>query len=49
MLGAVEFDFPISRPNNRFVGNGIRVAAIRALLTANRTRLIRASVDVNYV
>ncbi len=49
MLGAVEFDFPIGRPNDRLVGNSIRVATIRALLAANRTRLVRASVDVNHV
>jgi hypothetical protein len=49
MFGAVEFDFPISRPNNRFIGNRIRVAAVRALLTAHRTRFVRASVDVNHV
>ncbi len=49
MLGAVEFDFPIGRPNNRLVGNSIRAATIRALLAANRTRLVRVSVDVNHV
>jgi hypothetical protein len=49
VLRAVEFDFPISRPNDRFVGNGIRVAAVRALLTANRTRLVRTPVDVHDV
>jgi hypothetical protein len=48
MFGAMQFDFPIRRPNNRFVGNSIRVAAVRALLTAHRTRLVRASVDMNH-
>ena len=49
MLGAVEFDFPVSRSDNRFVRNSIRVAAVRALLTAHWTRLVRASGDVNHV
>jgi len=49
MLGAIEFNFPIRRPNNRFTGNSTRVAAVRTLLTAHRTRLVRVSVDVNYV
>ena len=47
MLGAVEFDFPIRRPDNRLIGHSIRVAAVRALLTADGTRLVRARVDVN--
>ena len=47
MLGAVEFDFPINGPNDRFASNPIRAAAVRALLTAQRTRLIRTSVDVH--
>jgi hypothetical protein len=49
MRGAVEFNFPIRRSNNRFVGNSIRVAAVRALVTADRARLVRASVDVDHV
>jgi hypothetical protein len=49
MLRAVEFDFPVSRPNDRLIGSSIRVAAVRALLTAYRARLVRASVNVNHV
>jgi hypothetical protein len=49
MLGTMEFNFPIRRSNNGFVGNGIRWAAVSALLTADRTRLVRASVDVDHV
>lgn len=49
MLAAIEFDFPIGGTNNRFVGYCLRVAAVRALLTADRARLIRASVDVDHV
>jgi hypothetical protein len=49
MLGAIQFNFPISRPNNRFVGYSLRVAPVRALPTTNRTRLVRTSVDVNHV
>jgi hypothetical protein len=49
MLGAVEFDFPIGRPDDRFVSNCIGLAAVRALLTAHRTRLVGASVGVNHV
>ena len=48
MLRAVEFDFPIGRSNDRFIGNSIRVAAARALLTAHRTRFVRVCVDVNH-
>jgi hypothetical protein len=49
MHGAVEFDFPIRRSNSRLVGNCIRLAPIRALLAGHRTRLVRASLDVNHV
>jgi len=49
MLGAVEFDFPIGRSNDRFVGNSTRVAAVRALLTAHRTCLVGASVNADRV
>jgi hypothetical protein len=49
MLGAIEFNFPIRRPNNRFVGNRICVAAVRAFLTAHWTRLVRTPVDVHHV
>jgi hypothetical protein len=49
MHGAVEFNLPIRRPNNRLVGDCIRLAAIRALLAAHRTRLVRASVNVHHV
>ena len=47
MLGAVEFDFPVHRPNNRLIGYSTHIATIRALLTADRTRRVRARVDVN--
>jgi hypothetical protein len=49
MLGAIQFNFPISRPNNRFVGCGLRVATVRALLTAHRTCFVGGSVNVNHV
>ena len=49
MFGAVKFDFPIHRPDNRLIGHSIRVAAIRALLTADGTRLVGVCVDVNDV
>lgn len=49
MLGAVQFDFPIRRPDNRLIGHRIGVAAIRALLTADGTRLVGVCVDVNDV
>ena len=49
MVRAVEFDFPIRRPNDRLVRHSIRIAAIRALLTAHRTRLVRIGVYVNHI
>ena len=49
MVTAVEFDFPIRRPNDRLVRHSIGIAAIRALLTAHRTRLVRICVDVNHI
>jgi hypothetical protein len=49
VLGAEEFDFPISRPNDWFIGDCIRLAPVRALLTAHRTRLVGVSVDVDHV
>lgn len=49
MLGAVEFDFPSNRPNNRFVGGRIHIAAVRAFMAANRARLVRVSVDMHHV
>jgi hypothetical protein len=49
VVGAMEFDFPISGPNDRFVGNCTRVAAVRALLPAHRTGLVSASANVHHV
>ena len=49
MLRAVEFDFPIRRPNDRLALHSVRIATIRALLTAHRTRLVRICVDVNHI
>ena len=49
MLGTIEFNFPISGPNDRLVGYNLRVAAVGAFLTAHRTRLVRTPVDVNHV
>jgi hypothetical protein len=49
MLGAIEFNFPIRGPNNRLIDDYICLAAVRALVTAYRTRLVGASVDVNHV
>lgn len=49
MLGAIEFDFPIGRPNNGFVANCIRLAAVRTHSTADGARLVRTPVDVNHV
>ena len=49
MLGAIELDFPIRRPNDRLVGECIRLAAVRALLAAHWTCLVGTPVDVHDV
>jgi hypothetical protein len=48
VLGAVQFDFPISRPNNSVVNTYIRVAPVCAFLSAHRAGFVRASADVNH-
>jgi hypothetical protein len=49
VLRAIEFNFPIRRPNYRFVYNGTRIAPVRALLTTHWTCLVGSSVNVDRV
>jgi len=49
MLGAIQFDFPIRRPNYRFVNEAIFSAVIGTLVPADGAGVVRASVDVNHI
>jgi hypothetical protein len=49
MLRAVQFDFPIRRADYGFWDERFRTAVVGTLVPANRTRLVRASVNVNHV
>jgi hypothetical protein len=49
MLGAVQFNLPIGGPDDRLADQIFHAAVIGTFITAGRTRLVRVSVDVNYV
>jgi len=49
MLGAIQFDFPVRRPNYRFVNEAIFSAVIGTLVPADGAGVVRASVDVNHI
>jgi len=49
VLGTVQFDFPIGGPDDRLADEIFHAAVVRTFMTADRTRLVRISVDVNYV
>jgi len=47
--GTVQFDFPITRPNHGLADEVLHAVVVRTFMAANRTRLVRVAVDVNYV
>jgi hypothetical protein len=49
MLGAIQFDFPIRRPNYRFANEAAFPAVIGTFVPADGACVVRASVDVNHV
>ena len=49
MLRAVQFDFPIRRPDYGLAGESFHPTVIRAFVAAYGTSFVRASVDVNNV